>query len=167
MEQAIPEEQVFHQQYIDKNGVKQGWLAPKNVGNEMLGRVTSSDGKHRRKKEINSQFKHSDSEKLELMEKYYKIKQINPKLNVIDIAKRLNISPVTLYKWKKQFDSNLNKNSVNENSLPENSPTFTDNDTSEHPMPSSDDNLWAWNLVKKKRTERIQVDTLREEIKTK
>uniref|UniRef100_A0A914H9E5 Transposase n=1 Tax=Globodera rostochiensis TaxID=31243 RepID=A0A914H9E5_GLORO len=39
--------------------------------------------------------KYSDSEKLELMEKYYKIKQINPKLNVTDIAKRLNISSIT------------------------------------------------------------------------
>uniref|UniRef100_A0A914H5A0 Uncharacterized protein n=1 Tax=Globodera rostochiensis TaxID=31243 RepID=A0A914H5A0_GLORO len=75
---------------------------------------------------INSNIIYSDSEKMELMEKYYKIKQRNPKLNVTDIAKKLNVSRATLYNWKKH--------------------------TSEHSMPLSDDNLWAWNLAKKKRT---------------
>uniref|UniRef100_A0A914GVH1 Transposase n=1 Tax=Globodera rostochiensis TaxID=31243 RepID=A0A914GVH1_GLORO len=84
---------------------------------------------------IDSQIKYSDSEKLKF-----------------DIVKRLNISSVTLYKWKKQFDS------VDEHSLAEERQSFADNDTSEHPMPSSDDNLWAWNMAKKKRTERIEVE---------
>uniref|UniRef100_A0A914HTL8 Homeobox domain-containing protein n=1 Tax=Globodera rostochiensis TaxID=31243 RepID=A0A914HTL8_GLORO len=69
-----------------------------------------------------------------------------------------NLKRVTLHKWKKPFDPILNKNSVDEHSLPENRPSFADNDTSGQPMPSSDENLWAWNLAKKKRTERIEVE---------
>uniref|UniRef100_A0A914IBD3 Uncharacterized protein n=1 Tax=Globodera rostochiensis TaxID=31243 RepID=A0A914IBD3_GLORO len=95
---------------------------------------------------VNSKILYSESEKLELMKKYYKIKQGNLKI-------------ITLYKWKKQFDPILNKNSVDEHSLSENRATLADKDISEHPMPSSDDNLWAWNLANKKRTEKIEVNT--------
>uniref|UniRef100_A0A914HAC7 Transposase n=1 Tax=Globodera rostochiensis TaxID=31243 RepID=A0A914HAC7_GLORO len=106
---------------------------------------------------VKTQIKYSESEKLELIGKYYKIKQRNPKISERDIANILNIGKASLYRWKKQF-----VNSVNEHSLPENGSTYADNDISEHPMASSDDNLWAWNLAQKKRTE---VGTLREEIK--
>uniref|UniRef100_A0A914H8S1 Transposase n=1 Tax=Globodera rostochiensis TaxID=31243 RepID=A0A914H8S1_GLORO len=101
-----------------------------------------------------SKFKYSYSEKLEVMRKYYKIKQRNPKIRDIDIANILNIEKTTLYRWKKQF-----VNFVDDQSLPENHPTFADNDTSEHQMASSaNDNLWSWNLAKKKRTERTEVE---------
>uniref|UniRef100_A0A914HX73 Transposase n=1 Tax=Globodera rostochiensis TaxID=31243 RepID=A0A914HX73_GLORO len=101
---------------------------------------------------VNSQ-QHSDIEKLKLLGKYHKIKQRNPKIRERDIANILNIPRTTLYGWKKQFDS------VDEHSLPKNRSTYApDNDTSEHPMASLDDNLWAWNLSKKKRTERIEVE---------
>uniref|UniRef100_A0A914HAK4 Transposase n=1 Tax=Globodera rostochiensis TaxID=31243 RepID=A0A914HAK4_GLORO len=104
---------------------------------------------------VNSKIIYSESEKLQLIGQYYKIKQRNHKISERDIANILNIERTTLYIWKKQFE-----NSVDEHSLPENHPTFADNDTSEHPRPSSsDDNLWAWNLAKKKRTERIEVET--------
>uniref|UniRef100_A0A914HQE0 Helix-turn-helix domain-containing protein n=1 Tax=Globodera rostochiensis TaxID=31243 RepID=A0A914HQE0_GLORO len=49
------------------------------------------------------QHKHSDSEQKELMQLYYEIKGQNPKISDKDIAKRLNINRVTLYKWKKHF----------------------------------------------------------------
>uniref|UniRef100_A0A914GVH5 Uncharacterized protein n=1 Tax=Globodera rostochiensis TaxID=31243 RepID=A0A914GVH5_GLORO len=91
---------------------------------------------------------YSNEKKLKLMGKYYKIKQINPKISESDIANILNLERKTLYIWKKQF-----VNFFDEHSLSENRPTFAHNDTSEHPMPSSDDNLWAWNLATKKRTE--------------
>uniref|UniRef100_A0A914H3G3 Transposase n=1 Tax=Globodera rostochiensis TaxID=31243 RepID=A0A914H3G3_GLORO len=105
-----------------------------------------------------SQIKYSDSEKLKLMGKYYKIKQRNPKIRDSDIVKRLNISSVTLYNWIKQFGPTFNKNSNNEHSLPKKRQPFADNDTSEHPMASSDDNLWAWNLATQKRTERTELE---------
>uniref|UniRef100_A0A914H874 Transposase n=1 Tax=Globodera rostochiensis TaxID=31243 RepID=A0A914H874_GLORO len=101
---------------------------------------------------IDSQIKYSNKKKLELMGKYYKIKQRNPKISERNIANILNIGKATLYRWKKRFDS------VDKHSLSENCPTFADNDILKHPMPSSDDNLWAWNLAKKKRTQRIEVE---------
>uniref|UniRef100_A0A914H8U1 Uncharacterized protein n=1 Tax=Globodera rostochiensis TaxID=31243 RepID=A0A914H8U1_GLORO len=98
---------------------------------------------------VNSQIIYSESEKKELMEKYYKIKQRNLKISESDIANILNIPRRTLYGWKKKF-----VNSIDENSLPD----YADNDTSKHSMPSSDDKLWVWNLAKKKRTEKIEVE---------
>uniref|UniRef100_A0A914H843 Uncharacterized protein n=1 Tax=Globodera rostochiensis TaxID=31243 RepID=A0A914H843_GLORO len=120
----------------------------------------SKDTFYRWKKEFGlpiTKTQYSESEKLELLGKYYKIKQRNSRIRDNDIAKKLNIERTALYKWKKQFDPILNQNSVDKNSLTENGPTFTDNATFEQPMPSSDDTLWAWNQTKKKRTERIEV----------
>uniref|UniRef100_A0A914H8T6 Transposase n=1 Tax=Globodera rostochiensis TaxID=31243 RepID=A0A914H8T6_GLORO len=107
---------------------------------------------------VNSQFKHSDSEKSELIRKYYNIKRRNSRNSDRDIANILNIGYSTLRKWRKRFGLILNQNSVDEHSLPENGSSFADKDTSEHSVPSSDDNLWAWNLAKKKRTERIEME---------
>uniref|UniRef100_A0A914HPB4 Transposase n=1 Tax=Globodera rostochiensis TaxID=31243 RepID=A0A914HPB4_GLORO len=60
--------------------------------------------------------KYSDSEQKELIKHYYEIKDKNPKMSVGDIAKSLNISRATLYKWKKQFKPNsVDGHSVEEN----------------------------------------------------
>uniref|UniRef100_A0A914HAC6 MerR family transcriptional regulator n=1 Tax=Globodera rostochiensis TaxID=31243 RepID=A0A914HAC6_GLORO len=94
----------------------------------------STDTLRRWKKEfglpVDSQ-KYSDSKKLQVMGKYYKIKRKNPKISDRIIVNMLNI---------------------------ENAGAVQDLITFEHPMASSDDNLWAWNLRTKKRTERIEVE---------
>uniref|UniRef100_A0A914HC74 Uncharacterized protein n=1 Tax=Globodera rostochiensis TaxID=31243 RepID=A0A914HC74_GLORO len=59
---------------------------------------------------------------------------------------------MTFRSWKKEFGLPF-KSKYSDREKLENHPTFADNDTSEHPMASSDDTLWAWNLAKKKRTE--------------
>uniref|UniRef100_A0A914H9E0 MerR family transcriptional regulator n=1 Tax=Globodera rostochiensis TaxID=31243 RepID=A0A914H9E0_GLORO len=101
----------------------------------------STDTLRRWKKEfglpIDSQIKYSDSKKLQVMGKYYKIKRKNPKISDRIIVNMLNIGYSSLCK---------------------NAGAVQDLITSEHPMPSSDDHLWAWNLRTKKRTERIEVE---------
>ncbi|KAI3410399.1 hypothetical protein GPALN_004500 [Globodera pallida] len=109
---------------------------------------------YRWKKKLGLSKSFCESEKLELLGKYYKIKQRNSKISDSDIGNILNIGRTTLCAWKKEFVNPVEE----EHSLPENRSTYADNDTSEHPMPSSDDNLWAWNLAKKKRTERTEVE---------
>uniref|UniRef100_A0A914HQ91 Uncharacterized protein n=1 Tax=Globodera rostochiensis TaxID=31243 RepID=A0A914HQ91_GLORO len=47
--------------------------------------------------------KYSDSEQIELMKRYYELKDQNPKIRDEDIAKMLKIGKVTLFRWKKQF----------------------------------------------------------------
>uniref|UniRef100_A0A914HNE0 Transposase n=1 Tax=Globodera rostochiensis TaxID=31243 RepID=A0A914HNE0_GLORO len=57
--------------------------------------------------------KYSHSEQKELMKQYYEIKDKNPKMNVGDIAKMLNIGRTTLVRWKKQVKrQQLDPNSV-------------------------------------------------------
>uniref|UniRef100_A0A914HIS6 Transposase n=1 Tax=Globodera rostochiensis TaxID=31243 RepID=A0A914HIS6_GLORO len=87
---------------------------------------------------VNSKIIYSDKEKKRLMKIYYKIKQRNPKISDLAITNFLNIGSATLKRWKKQF-----VNSVGEHySLPENGSSVEHhNDSSEHPMPSTDDNL--------------------------
>uniref|UniRef100_A0A914HUC0 Uncharacterized protein n=1 Tax=Globodera rostochiensis TaxID=31243 RepID=A0A914HUC0_GLORO len=105
---------------------------------------------------VNSQIIYSNKERKELMKKYYKIKQRNSKISDFAIANFLNIDRTTLQRWKKQC-----VNSVDEHSLPENAGAVQDRDTFEHSMPSSDDNLWAWNLAKKQRTQRTELHSLK------
>uniref|UniRef100_A0A914HQJ0 Transposase n=1 Tax=Globodera rostochiensis TaxID=31243 RepID=A0A914HQJ0_GLORO len=67
------------------------------------------------------QHKHSDSEQMELMKRYYEIKDQNLKISDGNIAKSLNISRVTLYNWKKKFElQQMHQNSVDGHSLEEN-----------------------------------------------
>uniref|UniRef100_A0A914HNY9 Uncharacterized protein n=1 Tax=Globodera rostochiensis TaxID=31243 RepID=A0A914HNY9_GLORO len=47
--------------------------------------------------------KHCHSEQKELMKRFYKIKDKNPKIRDEEIAKMLKIGISTLYRWKKQF----------------------------------------------------------------
>uniref|UniRef100_A0A914HQN2 Uncharacterized protein n=1 Tax=Globodera rostochiensis TaxID=31243 RepID=A0A914HQN2_GLORO len=71
--------------------------------------------------QIAPQHKHSNSEQKELMKLYYEIKDKTPKISDGDIAKSLNISRVTLYKWKKQFKrGQFHPNSVDGHSVEEN-----------------------------------------------
>uniref|UniRef100_A0A914HPR7 Uncharacterized protein n=1 Tax=Globodera rostochiensis TaxID=31243 RepID=A0A914HPR7_GLORO len=71
--------------------------------------------------QIKLQHNHSDSEQMELMKHYYKIKDQNPKIRDADIAKMLKIGKTTLYNWKKQFKrQQFLPNSVNEHSVEEN-----------------------------------------------
>uniref|UniRef100_A0A914HS10 Uncharacterized protein n=1 Tax=Globodera rostochiensis TaxID=31243 RepID=A0A914HS10_GLORO len=57
--------------------------------------------------------KHSQSEQKELMKRYYKIKDKNPKISDEEIAKMLKIGRDTLRRWKKQFKrQQLHPNSV-------------------------------------------------------
>uniref|UniRef100_A0A914HP95 Transposase n=1 Tax=Globodera rostochiensis TaxID=31243 RepID=A0A914HP95_GLORO len=52
------------------------------------------------------QHKHSHSEQMELMKRYYKIKGKKTKISDEEIAKMLKIRGSTLYRWKKQFHPN-------------------------------------------------------------
>uniref|UniRef100_A0A914HSY3 Helix-turn-helix domain-containing protein n=2 Tax=Globodera rostochiensis TaxID=31243 RepID=A0A914HSY3_GLORO len=64
---------------------------------------------------------YSDSEQKEFIKRYYEIKAKTPKIRDADIAKRLNISRFTLYKWKKQFKrQQFHPNSVDRHSVEEN-----------------------------------------------
>uniref|UniRef100_A0A914HQJ5 Transposase n=1 Tax=Globodera rostochiensis TaxID=31243 RepID=A0A914HQJ5_GLORO len=57
--------------------------------------------------------KHSHSEQMELMKRYYDIKDNNRKIRDEDIAKMLKIGSGTLVRWKKQFKrQQLHPNSV-------------------------------------------------------
>uniref|UniRef100_A0A914HU15 Uncharacterized protein n=1 Tax=Globodera rostochiensis TaxID=31243 RepID=A0A914HU15_GLORO len=65
--------------------------------------------------------KHSDSEQLELIKRYYKIKDKNPKIRNVDIAKMLKIGRATLFRWKKQFKrQQFHQKSVDGHSVEEN-----------------------------------------------
>uniref|UniRef100_A0A914HR56 Transposase n=1 Tax=Globodera rostochiensis TaxID=31243 RepID=A0A914HR56_GLORO len=65
--------------------------------------------------------KYSHSEQKELMKRYYAIKDKNPKIKEVGIAKSLNISRFTLLKWKKLFKGQqMHQNSVDGHSVEEN-----------------------------------------------
>uniref|UniRef100_A0A914HRC9 Uncharacterized protein n=1 Tax=Globodera rostochiensis TaxID=31243 RepID=A0A914HRC9_GLORO len=56
---------------------------------------------------------YANSKQKELMKRYYEIKDQNPQIRDVDIAKSLKIGIRTLYNWKQQ----MHPNSVDENSV--------------------------------------------------
>uniref|UniRef100_A0A914H0Y9 Transposase n=1 Tax=Globodera rostochiensis TaxID=31243 RepID=A0A914H0Y9_GLORO len=66
--------------------------------------------------------KHSHSEQMKLMKRYYEIKDKNPKkISDEGIAKMLKIGSATLIRWKRQFKrQQLHPNSVDGQSVEEN-----------------------------------------------
>uniref|UniRef100_A0A914H0G2 Transposase n=1 Tax=Globodera rostochiensis TaxID=31243 RepID=A0A914H0G2_GLORO len=65
--------------------------------------------------------KYTHSEQIELIKRYYEIKDKNSKINDDNIAKMLKIGRATLYKWKIQFNrQQLHSNSVDGYSVEEN-----------------------------------------------
>uniref|UniRef100_A0A914HRD4 Transposase n=1 Tax=Globodera rostochiensis TaxID=31243 RepID=A0A914HRD4_GLORO len=71
--------------------------------------------------QIKPQNKYSDSQQKQLMKRYYKIKDQNPKIKDAEIAKMLKIGSATLIRWKKQFiRQQFRPNSVDGHSVEEN-----------------------------------------------
>uniref|UniRef100_A0A183CA83 Transposase n=1 Tax=Globodera pallida TaxID=36090 RepID=A0A183CA83_GLOPA len=56
---------------------------------------------------------YTKSDKIKLMEKYFKIKRRHPELSDVKISKRLNIRNSNMWKWRQQF---INKNANAESS---------------------------------------------------
>uniref|UniRef100_A0A914I2F3 Transposase n=1 Tax=Globodera rostochiensis TaxID=31243 RepID=A0A914I2F3_GLORO len=56
---------------------------------------------------------YTESDKMKLMEKYFKIKRRHPELSDVKISKRLNINNSNMWKWRQQF---VNKNANSESS---------------------------------------------------
>uniref|UniRef100_A0A914H3X6 Uncharacterized protein n=1 Tax=Globodera rostochiensis TaxID=31243 RepID=A0A914H3X6_GLORO len=89
-------------------------IEQKIAKNFNLGLSLATIGNWKRKFGQTAPNKHSHNKQEELMKRYYQIKDKNPTIRNVDIAKMLKIGKVTLYKWKKQFQPNF-VDSVEEN----------------------------------------------------
>uniref|UniRef100_A0A914HBD5 Transposase n=1 Tax=Globodera rostochiensis TaxID=31243 RepID=A0A914HBD5_GLORO len=109
----------FDRQHFHPNSVEENTAA--NIAIKLgLSFTTIYDWK-RELGQTKPQLKHSHSEQKEMMKVYYEIKDQNPKIRDVDIAKKLKIGTDTLCRWKKQFKRpQFHPNSVDGHSVEEN-----------------------------------------------
>uniref|UniRef100_A0A914HTS9 Uncharacterized protein n=1 Tax=Globodera rostochiensis TaxID=31243 RepID=A0A914HTS9_GLORO len=92
----------------------------------------------------------TESERLQLIKKYFKMIKHNPHVSRDDIAAKLNIPKRTINRWISELKNKISANNIDSNSPNEDVLPFV------QPQTFIDENAWAWNRCTKRRRQQTR-----------